>query len=199
LAYLGGRGRMARNRIWLVAAATFMLVMAACSDDTTTTPVAGDGGETTSTFTSTGVPIGVADVGTGEIEGLGEVLVDGEGYTLYLFLQDEGTTSACTDDCLAAWPPLITEADPQASGGADAALLGTAEQADGSIQVTYADHLLYRYSADTAPGQANGQEVGEVWYAVSPDGQQVEGEVGDDNGGGDGEEGGGPGGDGGGY
>src|ERR1700760_738645 len=38
--------------------------------------------------------------------GLGNILVDSQGRTLYLFQKDAGTTSVCTGACAAAWPPL---------------------------------------------------------------------------------------------
>ena len=43
---------------------------------------------------------------------LGKILVNSKGRTLYLFQADSGTTSACTDACAAAWPPL-TSATPK--------------------------------------------------------------------------------------
>ena len=40
--------------------------------------------------------------------------------------------------------------------------------ANGS-QVAYNGHLLYRYAADTAVGQANGQGMGGKWWVASVD------------------------------
>ena len=102
----------------------------------------------------------------------GTILVDGEGNALYLFTNDTGPESTCTGGCLEAWPPLLGE--PTAEGDADAGLLGTTERDDGSLQVLYNDHPLYHYAADAAPGDTNGQGVGDVWYLVSPAGDAVQ-------------------------
>lgn len=103
---------------------------------------------------------------------LGEILVDGEGRTLYLFLPDEQGAPTCYDDCAQNWPPLTGE-EPTAGEGADASLLATAERDDGSIQVTYNDWPLYYFAADQQPGDTNGQGVGDVWYVVSPSGEPI--------------------------
>jgi len=104
----------------------------------------------------------------------GPRLVDGEGNTLYLFTEDEPGVSTCEGGCLAAWPAVLTDADPIALEGVDAALLGTLERADGGTQVTYAGWPLYRYAADAAPGDATGQGVGGVWFVVAPDGTGID-------------------------
>jgi predicted lipoprotein with Yx(FWY)xxD motif len=115
-------------------------------------------------------------------------LVDRSGLTLYLFEADTGTTSTCTGACASAWPPVTTEGDPTASGAAKAGMLGTTQRDDGSTQVTYAGHPLYRYGGDSAPGDTNGagsDAFGAEWYPVAPSGESVEtGEEGDDDSGG---------------
>ena len=103
---------------------------------------------------------------------LGTVLVDGEGRTLYRFLNDSEGTSSCAEDCLANWPLLPAEG-AQASEGADASLLGTLDRPEGA-QVTYAQWPLYYYAGDQAPGDLNGQGVGDVWYVVAPDGSVIQ-------------------------
>ena len=40
---------------------------------------------------------------------LGEILVDGDGNSLYLFVPDAQGPSVCNDGCAQAWPPLIGE------------------------------------------------------------------------------------------
>ena len=113
-----------------------------------------------------------ATVGLGDSD-LGEVLVDAEGMTLYLFTQDSEGTSACVDGCAEAWPPLVADGAPTAGDGVDESLLGTIERADGSTQVTYNGHPLYTYAADEAPGDTVGQGVGDVWYVVDASGEAV--------------------------
>ena len=54
------------------------------------------------------------------------------------------------------------------------------DREDDAAQVTYAGHPLYRYSGDTAPGDTNGNEVGDVWYAVNAAGEPAGEAEGDD-------------------
>lgn len=98
-----------------------------------------------------------------------EALVDAEGRTLYLFTNDTSTTSTCTGACADTWPALTVDGDATAGDGADQALL---EVVGG--QVVYNGHPLYTFSGDTAPGDANGQGVGGVWYMVSPAGDAIQ-------------------------
>jgi predicted lipoprotein with Yx(FWY)xxD motif len=104
---------------------------------------------------------------------LGDILVDGSGNTLYLFVPDDQGASTCYDDCEANWPPLV--ADVAAGEGADGALLGTVARDDGSAQVTYNGWPLYYFVNDAAPGDVNGQGINEVWYVVSGAGEAVAG------------------------
>lgn len=116
---------------------------------------------------------GAATVGLGEDETLGSFLVDDKGMTLYLFTKDTPNTTVCYDKCAVAWPPLLTTGDPVAGEGVDASLLGTTNRTDGTVQVTYNGWPLYYYEKDKAPGDVTGQDVGGVWYVVSPAGDKV--------------------------
>jgi predicted lipoprotein with Yx(FWY)xxD motif len=116
---------------------------------------------------------GPATVGVSQNDELGDFLVDADGMTLYLFTKDTENTSTCYDDCASAWPPLLTDGDPTATAGLDAALLGTTDRTDGATQVTYGGWPLYYWVKDQAPGDTTGQDVGEVWYVVSPAGEAV--------------------------
>jgi predicted lipoprotein with Yx(FWY)xxD motif len=107
---------------------------------------------------------------------LGTFLVDGRGRTLYLFKKDTGRRSRCSGSCAQLWPPLITRAKPTAKGGARASLLSTSRRGNGSRQVVYNGHPLYRYAPDTGPGQTKGQGIngfGARWYVVSPAGRAI--------------------------
>jgi predicted lipoprotein with Yx(FWY)xxD motif len=102
---------------------------------------------------------------------LGDILVDGEGRTLYAFTKDQGDQSACSGECATNWPALTGTAT--AGTGAQASLLSTATQASGTDQVTYDGKLLYHFAGDAKPGDTNGQGVGTVWFAVAADGELV--------------------------
>lgn len=116
-----------------------------------------------------------AVVAVGSAGEVGEVVVDAEGRTLYVFLNDSPGTSACTDDCAAAWPPATVAEDATlAAGDGVTAGLGTLERDDGTLQLTLDGWPLYRYAADTAPGDANGEGVNGVWFVARPDGTVAE-------------------------
>ncbi len=163
------------ERIALAAfAAALALAAAGCgssdSSDSSTTAAA----TTTAAADAKAVTIDVA-----ENPDLGQILTDGDGNTVYLFEKDQGTESYCTtSDCVAAWPPVVTNGDVSAGKGADDSLLGTVQRDDGTEQVTYAGHPLYLYAGDTKPGDTTGNGVdqfGAEWYALTPDGGNAEG------------------------
>jgi predicted lipoprotein with Yx(FWY)xxD motif len=111
--------------------------------------------------------------------GLGKILVDSQGRTLYLFKKDKGTKSACSGECAVDWPPLRTNGKPTVGSGAKASLVATTTRSDGKPQVTYNGHPLYRYQGDQKAGDTNGQGItafGAAWYALAPAGNQVSGQ-----------------------
>ena len=108
---------------------------------------------------------------------VGKVIVAANGRTLYLFGKDRNGKSACTGQCAAFWPPLITKGKPAVRAGAKASLIGTTRRADGRLQVTYKHHPLYTFAKDTKKGQTNGEGItafGGQWHAVSPAGGIVQ-------------------------
>lgn len=117
------------------------------------------------------------EVLTGNVGGLGTVLVDGRGFTLYAFVPDDHSgRSTCDGPCAAAWPPLTlpsATSAPIAGPGVDRAHLGTTLRPDGLWQVTYYGWPLYRWTDDASPGTATGQGIynlGGYWYTVNPNG-----------------------------
>ena len=155
---------------------------AACSDPTNVTPL--DGGSlpntspistttsaSSSASTSSEVETGMV-IDTRNDPQLGTILVNEEGFTLYLFANDGRNRSACTGDCAATWPPLLTQGPPDVTGDADDSEIGTMQRANPSgTQVTYAGHPLYQYIDDEVAGDTNGHGVGDVWFAVNEDGE----------------------------
>ena len=109
--------------------------------------------------------------------GLGRILVDSHGKTLYLFQKDRNGKSACSGKCASAWPPLIATGKPRAAVGVTASLIGTTKRADGRMQVTYNHHPLYLFVKDTRKGQTNGEGInafGANWYVLSPAGSKID-------------------------
>ncbi len=105
----------------------------------------------------------------------GNILVDGNGMTLYVFAKDTPDKSNCSASCLKLWPPLLTQGNPVAGQGADRSMLAWTALADGSRIVTYNHMPLYRFSGDKKAGDTNGQGLNNVWHVVSPDGKPVTG------------------------
>ncbi len=170
------RNRRAARR---VAGLVAVVMLAACSGGEApvdTTSPSGSAPSTTIEMTST-APTGSSstttagatiELATGD---LGSHLVDGEGNTLYLFLNDERGSSTCDGACAVAWPPVT--GDFTAGAGVEPTLLGSETRSDGSDQVTYAGWPLYYYSGDRAPGDSNGQGLESAWFAVDVEGRPI--------------------------
>jgi predicted lipoprotein with Yx(FWY)xxD motif len=146
------------------------MALAGCGDN--------NGNSTTSGSATTGSEGDSAQAATVVVEKteLRSILADGNDRTLYLFLKDSGTTSECNDACAAAWPPLIASGTPTVGGGAQASLVGTTTRSDGTSQVTYNGHPVYRYLSDQHPGDTAGQGLdafGATSHVLSPAGDQV--------------------------
>jgi predicted lipoprotein with Yx(FWY)xxD motif len=122
------------------------------------------------TASGTAATVGVSN------EGLGNILVNSQGRTLYLFTRDSGTMSECSGACAVNWPPLRATGKPTIGSGANASLISTTSRSGGAKQVTYNGHPLYLFKNDNSPGDTNGQGLsafGGSWYALSPAGDQV--------------------------
>jgi len=105
------------------------------------------------------------------IPGLGEIITDGKGFTLYMYAPDHRGRSQCSGFCAQQWPPLVLPRGvtrPKAGPGVRASLLGTVRRANGQLQITYGGWPLYLWIGDGSPGQATGQadDMG-LWYVLS--------------------------------
>jgi predicted lipoprotein with Yx(FWY)xxD motif len=125
---------------------------------------------------STGSPAGDgATVELAESE-LGEILVDAEGLTLYGFVPDQvaGGVPTCYEDCAANWPALEADDDFTVGEGLDETMFTVVERTDGATQLAIGDYPLYYFANDAAPGDVNGQGLGENWFVVGADGELIE-------------------------
>jgi predicted lipoprotein with Yx(FWY)xxD motif len=181
----GWRALAALPVIGLVA--TVCLAAGGTAAASTTTTTAPRGGASTSNSGGQRVAPGTSpyyEVKTGNVPGLGTVLVNGQGLTLYMFVPDRRRgESTCYKACASAWPPLRLPTGvtvPVAGGKAEASLLGTTTREDGGQQVTYNGWPLYLWVVDTGPGQATGQalnSLGGLWYVLSPKGKVIKAKV----------------------
>jgi predicted lipoprotein with Yx(FWY)xxD motif len=105
----------------------------------------------------------------------GQVLFDDDDQAIYYF-EPEGTSEPeCYGSCAEAWPPVLTEGEPQASGNVRQRLLGTTERRGGNLQATYDGRPLYYY-VDEGPGELRCHNIdheGGLWLAVQPNGEPV--------------------------
>jgi predicted lipoprotein with Yx(FWY)xxD motif len=166
-------GRLGRRTTVLLGV---IALVAACSTQggggTTTNPPASQIPAATTVATPPGTPPAPADV-TLELAtdpDLGEYVVGEDGLALYVFLPDEGDTSACNDDCAINWPPLTGAV---AAGDGVTGEIGSIARDDGTEQVTLGGAPLYYFMGDEAAGDMNGQGLQDSWYLASAEGTPV--------------------------
>jgi len=172
------RGNSNRYQVRLLAVALLAvigLVAAGCGGGSSASPAPA----------STGMPgtqhaTGSVAAKTGTVEGLGVVLVNPSGRTLYVFMKDAHRHVTClkADGCSGFWPPLkwTGSGTPKAGGTAMTSLLAWDKDPDGGKVLTYNKWPLYTYSGDSAAGQANGEGQnlnGGKWYVISAKGTLV--------------------------
>lgn len=148
------------------------LTATACGSSTTPTAPTPSGGA------GSGTSSGPVALKTGKVAGLGTVLVDGSGRTVYVFAPDKAKKVTCVSSCASVWPPakLSSGTKASASGQVKSSLLGSDPNPSGGRVVTYNGWPLYTYVTDTAPGAAHGQALnssGGLWYVISPSGKVI--------------------------
>jgi predicted lipoprotein with Yx(FWY)xxD motif len=87
---------------------------------------------------------------------MGKIWVDPNGMTLYTFEKDvKGQPSACKDDCIAEWPPLLA---PDGAQAMDEWTLVDVVDKDGATKKMWAyDGMpLYLFVDDKKPGDITG-------------------------------------------
>ena len=98
-------------------------------------------------------------------------LSNAAGNALY-YVESDTDGSKCTDACMQSWPPVTIEAQqPSGAPGLQGAMIATVTRPDGSRQVTFDGHPLYRYAADDGAGSANGDGVKDkfgTWHLATP-------------------------------
>jgi predicted lipoprotein with Yx(FWY)xxD motif len=164
-----------RHAISTVLIGSAVLALGACSSSSksstatnpTSPPTSAQPAATTPTVSATLKAESNAKLGK-------QIIVDAAGKTVYMYVPDgTGTTSKVAAALKQAWPPVVVPGAVIAGPGLTASKLAADRQGDGSQQVAYNGHLLYTFSNDKAPGDATGQGLGGVWFALTPAGDKV--------------------------
>ncbi|WP_425005510.1 hypothetical protein [Mycolicibacterium sp. S3B2] len=121
-------------------------------------------------------PVGARWLEIDEVDGLGTIVVDGKGRTVYASSADTGGRPTCYDACADTWLPLLASGNPSGGIGIQVSQVTTATRRDGAEQATYQGHPLYWYAGDGMPGEINGHGVelfGAEWFVLTPDGDRA--------------------------
>ncbi|MFD5215643.1 hypothetical protein [Microbacterium sp. NPDC058345] len=104
---------------------------------------------------------------------MGEIVVDGEGMTVYMFDSDTQNAgeSTCEGQCAENWPAVIADGTAELDGVTGE--VGTITGVAGETQMTLNGWPLYYFAGDAAPGDVNGQGVNDVWWVLSPAGERM--------------------------
>ena len=164
-------------RRWLGAGAlgaAAVLALAACSKSTTT----GTASSPSASASQTASADAAFTITTASLRGVGTVLVNGNGQTLYLLSSEQGGKLTRTDDngCTKVWPDTELPSGKTAGiagTGVQASLLSTVKSSDGKLYLTYNTFPLYTFTGDTRTGTAAGQGItsfGGTWAAITPAG-----------------------------
>lgn len=105
---------------------------------------------------------------------LGTIVVNGQGFTAYVFDHDTANSgvSTCSGACQSLWPP-ITSATPTPVVTGITGTVATITRSDGAKQVTINGLPLYTYTPDTKPGDDTGQGFGGIWWVVGANGSKI--------------------------
>ena len=172
------KSHFARIGVSAAAGIAALALTAACSSSSS--PSASGSAPTSATApSSAGAPSSAASVGvmTTAAPGLGTILVDSTGRTIYRYDKDSNNppTSNCSGGCAQAWPPVPATTNVT---GVDSSLVGSITGSNGAKQLTIAGWPMYYYASDTAAGQTTGQGVGGVWWVVGANGAEIKASAG---------------------
>jgi predicted lipoprotein with Yx(FWY)xxD motif len=174
------RRRRGPLRSWLLAGGLALgtaVTVAACGSSSSGTAA----GSPSSSAPAGGSSAASATISAKSVPGVGTVLVNGQGQTLYMLTSEKGGKNTCTqaNGCTQAWPETLLAkgaTTAKAGGGAQSSLLGTVKDASGNLEVTYNHWRLYTFSGDSGPGAAKGQGLtsfGGTWYVLNGSGNPV--------------------------
>ncbi|ANZ40136.1 hypothetical protein BBK82_32995 [Lentzea guizhouensis] len=108
--------------------------------------------------------------------GLEPAVVNGNGRTVYWFSDDpvNGGVSNCNGDCEKQWPPItVTKGTKLFFPGIKRENIGFVKRQDGRTQVSIGGRPVYLFAKDEKPGDIKGQNVGNKWFVINPEGKRA--------------------------
>jgi len=170
----GARGWLSHHPLVTgLAAAALAGLLAACSSGNGSTAAAGGAAD------GQQKDAGMIVISARTVAGVGTVLTDQSGKTLYTAQQEARGVIKCTAGCLSFWFPVIVGkgATPRAAGTITGTLGSIQRSDDRSRQLTYNGQPLYTFRLDDAPGQTHGNNFTDqfggqtfTWHAVTASG-----------------------------
>jgi len=159
------------------------VTVAACGASGATASGSGSSPSSGTASSAGSSPSSAMTVSAKSVPGVGTVLVNGQGQTLYLLTSERGGKITCTasNGCTKLWPEITLPKGTTAAtagSGAQSSLLGTVKDADGNLEVTYNGWPVYTFAGDSGPGVAHGQGItsfGGTWYVLNASGDPVTG------------------------
>ena len=140
----------------VLAAASAAGVIAGCSSGSGSASAASGG---TQQAAGASQQAGAAiTISSRQVSGVGTVLTNQSGRTLYTPAQEANGSIKCTGSCLGFWFPVtMAQGTTPHAGSGLTGTLGSINRPDsGDLQLTYNGDPLYTFRLDTAPGQAHG-------------------------------------------
>ena len=162
-----------RGYLAILAVPVLAIGLAACGGSSNSSSGSSNAASTTPAQTSAAT----GTVSTKSVSGVGTVLVDSKGDTLYTNNQDTASKMACTAACQSIWPPAMASGgQPTSSDSSVQAKLGVANG-----QLTFNGQPLYTFVSDS-PGEATGNGFTDsfggtsfTWTAASTGGSKTTG------------------------
>jgi predicted lipoprotein with Yx(FWY)xxD motif len=152
------------------------LLTAACGGSSTSTAAPASGGATTGAAHSSTSPSPSTAAVSVATAGVGKILVDGQGRTMYGFAADTKGHSNCNGSCLVYWPAVKAGTTPPTDMAGVTATFGVLHRSDGTSQLTVNGWPMYTYAGDSKAGQTKGQglnNAGGLWWVVNASGKWI--------------------------
>jgi len=136
-----------KRLLWIIGLPLFLAACSAPGGLYGSAPAASTAPSAAAATPSAPAPGATATVLATQNTGLGTILTNAQGRTLYYFLPERGGKIVCSSSaCIAYWPPSLNGSGNPAGGAGVTGQLGLITRAGGGQQITYNTWPLYTLS-----------------------------------------------------